>query len=266
MYDLQTSMVKTTVDISIHGIREKGDAIEAMDPAKNVGRRGRARPFKKIFDAVDKLEEMEITVNEDLLTILLLYSLPASFKNFRCAIESQDELPTPEVLKVKVLEESDARNSKVRESTPNALYANNKWKGNFQKKQFGSKTHHTVNRDNEKSPSESCKLRCYRCKTLGHKANKCNSQRRYNQENAGKVDKLCCFVTQEFAVGKIYVQHEIEKSSKGATIESAVGKKREKCYNIMSESTEDNDKQCYLVTVEDRSVDQTSLKAHACYE
>ena len=48
------------------------------------------------FDTVDKLAEMEVDMNPDLLAILLLYSLPSSFDNFRCAIESRDELPTPE--------------------------------------------------------------------------------------------------------------------------------------------------------------------------
>ncbi|CAK9833162.1 Retrovirus-related Pol polyprotein from transposon TNT 1-94 [Anthophora retusa] len=36
-------------------------------------------------------------------------ALPASFENFRCAIESRDELPDAESLKVKILEEYDAR-------------------------------------------------------------------------------------------------------------------------------------------------------------
>ena len=41
--------------------------------------------ISKFFDAVDKLEEMEVNVNQD-LTILLLYSLPETYENFRCAI------------------------------------------------------------------------------------------------------------------------------------------------------------------------------------
>lgn len=37
------------------------------------------------FEAVDKLEEMSIKIHDDLLAIMLLYSLPASYENFRCA-------------------------------------------------------------------------------------------------------------------------------------------------------------------------------------
>lgn len=78
--------------------------------------------LNKFFDAVDKLCEMEVTVNPDLLTIMLLYSLPNTFDNFRCAIESRDVLPTPEALRIKIIEESDARNNYSRNSSPNAMY------------------------------------------------------------------------------------------------------------------------------------------------
>lgn len=50
---------------------------------------------------------------------MLLYSLPHSFENFRCAIESRDELPSPETLRIKIVEENDAR----KEDTTNAIFA-----------------------------------------------------------------------------------------------------------------------------------------------
>lgn len=58
---------------------------------------------------------MDVVINSDLLAIMLLYSLPSSFENFRCAIESRDELPALEVLKVKIIEESEARKNEIRE-------------------------------------------------------------------------------------------------------------------------------------------------------
>ncbi|GBN53992.1 hypothetical protein AVEN_141111-1 [Araneus ventricosus] len=61
---------------------------------------------------VDKLKEMEIEIANDLLTILLLYSIPESYENFRIAIESRDELPSPETLKIKLIEEANARKNK----------------------------------------------------------------------------------------------------------------------------------------------------------
>lgn len=61
------------------------------------------------MDIVDKLADMDIKVPSELLSIMLLYSLPTNFENFRIAIESRDTLPNPEDLKVKILEEHQAR-------------------------------------------------------------------------------------------------------------------------------------------------------------
>ncbi|GBN23740.1 hypothetical protein AVEN_180037-1 [Araneus ventricosus] len=66
--------------------------------------------INEFFMLVDKLKEMEIA--NDLLTILLLYSIPESYENFRIAIESRDELPSPETLKIKLIEEANARKNK----------------------------------------------------------------------------------------------------------------------------------------------------------
>jgi hypothetical protein len=65
--------------------------------------------LNKFADTVDKLSEMDININDDLLAVMMLYSLPASYENFRIAIESRDELPSPENLKIKILEDDEAR-------------------------------------------------------------------------------------------------------------------------------------------------------------
>jgi hypothetical protein len=39
--------------------------------------------LNEFFDAVDKLNEMDVEINAELLTILVLYSLPSSFEIFR---------------------------------------------------------------------------------------------------------------------------------------------------------------------------------------
>lgn len=77
--------------------------------------------LRKFFDTIDKLSEMEVEINLDLLTIMLLYSLPSSFENFHYAIESRDELPTPEALRLQIVKESDARKNDVRIITSNAM-------------------------------------------------------------------------------------------------------------------------------------------------
>ena len=88
--------------------------------------------IREFFDAVDKLQEMEVVINQDQLTIMLLYSLPHSFENFRCAIETRDFLPSAEDLKINIIEESDARNSKERENWE-AMLASGAGRGHYRK-------------------------------------------------------------------------------------------------------------------------------------
>lgn len=59
---------------------------------------------------------MNIEINGDLLTIMLIHSLPASYNNFCCYIKSRDTLPTVDVLMTKIIEESFARKHKFDDS------------------------------------------------------------------------------------------------------------------------------------------------------
>ena len=114
----------------------------------------------QFFDAVDKLREMKLEVNDDLLAIMLLYSLPPSFENFRCAIESRDDLPKPDALKIKVLEEAEARKSKNSDMSEGAF---------FSKKPVPQK----VEKNGRKKVFS--KLQCHRCQKFGHKAAECRA-------------------------------------------------------------------------------------------
>lgn len=70
---------------------------------------------------------MDIVINPDQLTIMMLHSLSPTFENFRIAIESRDELPNPEALRTKLIEESDARSNATTSNQPqNALLVNKK--------------------------------------------------------------------------------------------------------------------------------------------
>ena len=119
----------------------------------------------RFFNAVDKLGEMNLEINGDLLSIMLLNSLPASYENFRCAIETRDELPTTEVLKIKIVEETDARQNREEEKQSDALFARrqNSHNGGKPKKHDNSK------------PKNNLKFKgsCNRCKKIGHKAIDC---------------------------------------------------------------------------------------------
>lgn len=78
------------------------------------------------FDAVNKMKEIGLQINEDFLAILLLYSLPEPFENYRCAMETRDELPKPEILRVKIVEEYESRKAKEESSEQSVLYARKK--------------------------------------------------------------------------------------------------------------------------------------------
>lgn len=118
--------------------------------------------LNSFFEAVDKLEDMGIVIHDDLLAIMLLYSLPASYENFRCAIESRDELPKPEQLKVKIIEEYNSRGNTKVDNVEGALYLNvNKHE---------KKGHKTGN-------SKNIKYKCFKCHSFGHKASECKKKK-----------------------------------------------------------------------------------------
>ena len=56
---------------------------------------------RKFHTIVNRLAEMEVDIHPDLLSTILLRCLPKSYENFRCAMISRDELPTPEILRKK---------------------------------------------------------------------------------------------------------------------------------------------------------------------
>ncbi|XP_026673862.1 uncharacterized protein LOC113464999, partial [Ceratina calcarata] len=68
-----------------------------------------AEHLNKYFDTVDKLKDLQVNIDGNLLTVLLLHSIPNTYENFRCAIKVRDNLPTPEMLKIKLLEEANSR-------------------------------------------------------------------------------------------------------------------------------------------------------------
>lgn len=130
----------------------------------------------KCFDAVDKLESMKVTINGDLLSIMLLYSLPISFENFRCAIESRDDLPTAEILKIKIIEESEARKQTSGDVIVDVMNADK-----------------SMNRPRWHKGNKSKKIKCYICGKPGHTAKKCfkrnsNESQHINQPTANTVE------------------------------------------------------------------------------
>lgn len=82
------------------------------------------------MDAVDKLTDMDIDINSDLLSIMMLYSLSPCYENFRVAIESRETLLRPKDLKIKIIEEAEARNKELHPKNSEDAFYSSKQKYN----------------------------------------------------------------------------------------------------------------------------------------
>lgn len=127
--------------------------------------------LNQFFDIVDKINEIGVEIDADLLSTLLLLSLPNEFENFRCAIEARDMLPTLDTLRIKITEEADARKGIAGSHSSNAMYA----KKQYKKQQKRSED------VNENSSSSTFKYKCHKCKIVGHKASDCKAQKKDSQ-------------------------------------------------------------------------------------
>lgn len=93
------------------------------------------------FDAVDKLDDMGVNINEDLL---------ASCENFRCAIETRDVLPNAEVLKVKIMEEYDSREQSTTLDIQGAMVVSRHGKGFDKARKKSVNKHESESANNER--------------------------------------------------------------------------------------------------------------------
>lgn len=134
--------------------------------------------LNQFFDIVDKINEIGVEIDADLLSTLLLLSLPNEFENFRCAIEARDMLSTLDTLRIKITEEVDARKGIAHSHSSNAMYA----KKHHKKQQ---KRYKDVS---ENSSSSTFKYKCHKCKTVGHKAADCKAQKKDSQTTQNTTD------------------------------------------------------------------------------
>ncbi|GBN25429.1 hypothetical protein AVEN_187393-1 [Araneus ventricosus] len=91
--------------------------------------------IRKFFDFIDKLQDLNIVIDEDLTSVMLLYSLPANFETFRVAIESRAKLDT---LRIKIIDEWQSRAGQSL-SKDDGAYAT-KFENQFRNQRFKAKT------------------------------------------------------------------------------------------------------------------------------
>lgn len=148
------------------------------------------------FDAADKLQKMDIEINQELLAMMLLDSLPGSYDNFRCAIESRDRLPDLDTLKYKIVEEYDARMKKKSGDNSNAAMFVKTTK-QFQKKPTDGSTHKSSPAEDAQARKRSkSKMKCYFCGKPNHKESECRFKKKLTEQSANNAEEAnCCYYT-----------------------------------------------------------------------
>jgi hypothetical protein len=130
----------------------------------------------KFMDTVDKLQGMNIEINGDLLSIMLLNSLPSRM--------SRDNLPNVENLKVKIVEENDAWNQKLDGSSTGGVM----FFKHFSRDSNSSKDNYKKQDEKSSKPKITCK--CNYCGKRGHKAAHCFKRKRDENQKLDLFMKL----------------------------------------------------------------------------
>lgn len=138
---------------------------------------------RKFFEVVDKLNEMQLIIIDELLAILLLYSIPNEYETFRIAIESQEKLPKIEILKVKLLEEFEARKRNTNDHIEGAMYSKNKTNN--------SNNNYPDRNNRNNSEKSKFKYACHTCGKIGHMARDCRSKSFNKKKQNNKTEASC---------------------------------------------------------------------------
>lgn len=81
--------------------------------------------IKNFSNLIDKLREIHVYIHDDIITVMLLRSIPNSYEDFRVAIESAEIFPSFEVLKTKLLQE-ELKRRQNQEYENNTYYSGNR--------------------------------------------------------------------------------------------------------------------------------------------
>lgn len=139
----------------------------------------------------EQLTEAGIKIPDDLLSIMLLSSLPDDFENFSIAIESRDEIPNIDSLKIKLLEEEARQNERAGRNDPekgqnsDALIS----RAHGRDKQKRSNLTDKYAKQNLKKFTG----KCFNCSKIGHKSADCRIKTKRGETN-NKSDAMTAIV------------------------------------------------------------------------
>lgn len=107
-----------------------------------------------------------------------------NFENFRCNIESRDAPPNPDALRIKIVEEYEARNAKDTTEHTEAFYIKRQYVPKENQRKFAKKKDHF-------------QYRCNRCHAFGHRAFECRAPAPVFRESARQIDEDEIYVHEE---------------------------------------------------------------------
>ncbi|GBM21258.1 hypothetical protein AVEN_149850-1 [Araneus ventricosus] len=117
---------------------------------------------------------------------MLLYSLPANFETFRVAIESRDELPKLDTLRIKLIDEWQSRADQSLSKDDGAYAA--KFENQFRNQRFKAKMKPKETVDDRKrntpKPHQSRKIKCWTCGVQGHVSRECEQKKNSETHSA----------------------------------------------------------------------------------
>lgn len=142
-------------------------------------------------------------------------------------MSSRDELPSLDILPIKITEEFDARKESGRNVTQNTMFVS---KNDHSKKQNDrngdSKRNESTKRDS--------KMKCFKCGQIGHRAKFCRNDQTSKQESSSVGEKVYLLTTTKTSIDKSFqIDDSCENNNNWCTNLISIGKVTDTGYNIV---------------------------------